>query len=622
MNKRRTNPWALRARLLLCMTCAAGVAEEGISGKPAGQTAGPRLSVAVVIETAGGILQAVRPDKYPRVGVSIRSLEEGSEYGVFVPLDDQGLAHESLRGAGPWSVKVEPTVHAPFEGELLVRLEQPGQPIKRQLRVEPVRVAHIRGRLVMTGGAPLSFVKFRVDAARNESARHSTLKTDRQGHFLLEVLDWPGCDYTLYVSSVRISGNRARHRLERREIDAETLEWVVPAATPCLEVAVAFREGAKTVPYTEEIARQLHGTAMRALVGYRVEHGRRVQRVSAFLFREKATFFDLEPGNYELAELCLDWPGPERVREFPVLPREHPLQIATPGAPLLRLAVVVGEAAEYAFEAVVQDARTAVPIPGVRLDLMRLTAGGAEANEYRGETDERGVVRLRLRHSTYRLRARKEAYDERIQSVPVEAGTNVVITLARRLERIGKVLGPDGEPVPDVQVWWRKGDWIGSADSRADGSFVIPPLAAGSEYELSAGSIEPGSKLWARQGNWGLNDNEPLVIRLKNGLHLSGRIEGPPLEGKKRIRMAVLRHGDHWEQEKQARIRPGYRFDLWVAPGRYTPVVVLDDAFYLMDTIDVKGPVDGLLLKLQDDRKISREELEKRLRTLSLQSAG
>ena len=125
--------------------------------------------------------------------------------------------------------------------------------------------------------------------------------------------------------------------------------------------------------------------------------------------------------------------------------------------------------------------------------------------------------------------------------MPQSGVVEVIVRSDRGLSIRGRVVGPKGEPMPDVAVSAKvDAKWSAEAASNGDGSFVLGPLVDG-EYELTASpsrlhfragdqerpdaSLAKSAPLRARAGAQGVD----LTLRQGGMLHLVIDVSDPHL---------------------------------------------------------------------------------------------
>ncbi|MBN1673899.1 MAG: carboxypeptidase regulatory-like domain-containing protein [Kiritimatiellae bacterium] len=533
---------------------------------------------------------------------------------------DTGKATLILFDAGPWLISVSPTACAPLKGTLKVQLAEPGGAIARDFVVDDVALTTIRGRLLTEDGAPVAGATVEVAGTRNLTVRTLSAETERDGSFALRVLQLPDSEFEVSVHDKRIKQGRARRALSKQDIAQGAFEWRVPRSTLNLAVDVFYKAGDELVPFTFADARKRFGAVSHGLTCWRLDlrHDPYISAggISVFIGTNTHTayFYDLAPGDYEVAYGWVAARATGGSRDLPVLPEEYAFRVEPGSANVLRARVVVGEPPACACSGIVRDAAGGQSVGGAEVMLTWLTTTGADYLSHNAKADDEGRFSLSVPARRYELSARARNYETAKRPVVVSADTNLVVELEPRIWFRGKVLDPHGKPAPDFDVWWRAGEELVDASTDENGAFSTSELVAGKAYRVTAAGVRPGARWAADCGTWVATQHEALVVRLKNGTRIAGTVRGPELDGKKRIALVFLRHGDLPGQERTARLTADYRFEAWLLPGTYSPVIVLDKDPYLLDDILLDRELSDLRLHVEKERRASTEEIQRSIR--------
>jgi protocatechuate 3,4-dioxygenase beta subunit len=191
-----------------------------------------------------------------------------------------------------------------------------------------------------------------------------------------------------------------------------------------------------------------------------------------------------------------------------------------------------------------------------------------------------GTYRLRLPPAKWRVQAEHwqggylPPWQERQE--PTEVGvamgktvSGIDFTLQRGAEVKGIVLDPDGRPDPRAKIW---GPHIWEHGVQPDGTFTLKTLRPGGPVTLTVRGSDRALKaeveVTPRPGA-----SEPVTIRLKRGLAVSGRVvdsRGQPLpnaEARAERRIEMGDGGWTFVAMDTARADAEGRFTLWLLPG-------------------------------------------------------
>ncbi|MBN1418475.1 MAG: carboxypeptidase regulatory-like domain-containing protein [Planctomycetes bacterium] len=213
--------------------------------------------------------------------------------------------------------------------------------------------------------------------------------------------------------------------------------------------------------------------------------------------------------------------------------------------------IVIAKATEEPLAgAIVQ----AIPTGDAANSLVRMMGGGMPTELASATAGADGTFAIEVEPGTMRLRASASGYalafSDEISIAPAERREKVVIALSGGGSIAGRVLDPDGQPVPGAQVTSAlQGDdpvsnllgrmlpvMAGPAIARAtagdDGSFTIEHLAAGTHRLTATAPLfaESAAKDIELHGEEGIRD---FIIHLRRPAEIRGRLlrEGEPVGG-------------------------------------------------------------------------------------------
>ena len=219
------------------------------------------------------------------------------------------------------------------------------------------------------------------------------------------------------------------------------------------------------------------------------------------------------------------------------------------------------------------------------------------------QTRAEGAFSIRVpRGATGRViatRTTRESAYHRAELRDVQEGRMDLVLRLRRAHILrGIVVDPAGKPVSGVPVQAKRSRYGRGVRSNEKGEFHIAPLEAGT-HTVSSGPF--GTWLGAAPRSVTLPTSEPIVLRLRKALVLSGRVQGEDVEGLEVV-FTQSGRGGHTDR---VRARADGSFTIALAAADPGLLYVIDqerNRFAMQE--DVSPRPDGVVLQLQEGLRI------------------
>lgn len=472
----------------------------------------------------------------------VQARARGGAYGV-TPLRADGSYRIPGLRPGTYEVAVVNGGLATLSSPRSVRVDWGDAPEDVDLEMPPRGV--VAGVVVDTRGEPVPGVTLRLEVPAWGATSSGDVRTDAQGRFLLPDVPDTGEGYALWLEGRRLPGTHRAGETDLRLVHEPPAEVrfqgtvLLPDGTPAAKGPVVISERAP-----DGSARD-HQTPI-------------ADGAFALSFRPRAS------GSTFRAEVREVFDG----RGGFVDVRPAVLQDVRPGEPL-----VVRLQAGLAIQGVVVDPDGA-PVPDVPVALWpagdpvwfhrKNMATRADGSFHFGALQE-GDYEIQALHPPAPWVAPA--------AVSLHAGDHEVrVTLRRGGAVRGRVLDPDGAPVPDAVLTWRPATGPAvTARSDPAGTFELSPLPPAAAGTL-VGSPPRGARLpmlpVVREGvRAGTGD---LELRLARGALIEGEVAGPDGEALPQVTVSVAPLDPSGSRDAPVRVTGGTHFVIGpLAAGRY-----------------------------------------------------